>query len=270
MLESSLNAIDANFYERASQTGERIKRIFSPPTLDEVDNNYSESSELRNKIQEMLGADAVKQLYAAILLWKVDSAKATNVLEKLTNDNTKLTIQARVGFSIVVTTVAIPARDFLNEQHIYGSNFSKEESLDRWALAVSTEKNESKNKFDENSLPKWNDVLDAREDAAKMEKLHIEIDRLKNGDGVAEKFYAAALLKTIDESESREILKSLLTEQTPVLVGHGDLKLKLPAGQVAESILNPQTSFQTSPPSNPIASATKWLQKNFFDKKSGD
>ena len=270
MLESSLSAIDANFYERAPLTGEKIRRTFSPPPLDEIINNYAENVELREKIQEMLGDDSIKRLYAAILLSKIDETKATNVLEKLANDNTKLSVQGQIGFSIIETTVGVLARDFLEEQHIYGENFAKEENLSEWALAVSTEKEESKREFEKSSLPKWGDVLEARRDAGKMARLRAEIDRLKNGEAVAEKFYAAVLLETIDKAESTKVLKSLLTEETPVLVGHGDLKLKLPASQVAESMLNPQTSFQTTPPADPIARATKWLQRNFFDKKSGD
>lgn len=270
MLESSLRAIDANFYERAAQTGEKIRRAFSPPPLGEVINDYAENAELREKIKEMLDADSVKRLYAAILLWRVDQTEATTVLEKLTNDNTELSIQAQLGFSIVETSVGILARDFLQEQHIYGENFSKEENLDKWALAVSTEKRNLKRNFGKDSLPKWNDVLEARRDAGEMKRLRAEIDSLRNGDTVAEKFYAAVLLDTIDKEESKKVLESLLVEEINVLILSGDEADNIPARQVAESMLNPQTSFQTSPPANPIARATKWLQKNFFDKKSGD
>lgn len=270
MLESSLSAIDANFYERAPLTGERIGRTFSPPKLDEIVGNYAENPDLRGKIQEMIDGDSIKKLYAAILLWKVDPAKATNILENLTDDDTKLSVQAQLGFSIVETTVEILALDFLSEQHIYGSNFSKEEHLNRWALAVSTEKKESKREFDKKSLPKWNEVLEARRDAGKMELLRERIEHLKNSGAAAEKFYAAVLLNTIDKEESRKVLESLLTEETNVLILAGDEADNIPARQVAESMLNPQTSFHTSPPTNIFARATKWLEKNYFNKKFGE
>lgn len=270
MLESSLSALDTNFYERGASAGKSVK-TFTPPTLAEVTSNYAQDAELREKISVILtGSDPIKRLYAAILVSEVDWAKANDTLQKFTNDDTKLFIQARLGFKIVETKIAIPARDFLTERQIRGENFSKEEILSDWATAVWNEKKESKQNFNKDSLPKWKDVLDAREDAAKMEKLRTEIDRLKNADGAAEKFYAAALLNTIDKEESRKVLESLLTEETTVLILSGDEADNIPARQVAESMLNPRTSFQTSPPSNPIARATKWLQKNFFDTKSGD
>lgn len=269
MLESSLSAIDDNFYERAPQTGERITRTFSPPTLDEVVDNYGQDANLREKIEQMLDADAIKRLYAAILLWEVDRTRAADVLGKSTFDNTKISIQARLGFSVIATTVGILARDFLSEQQIHGDNFTREEGLDNWALAVSTEKRELKQDFDKTYLPKWMNVLEAREDAEKLKKLRLEIDRLKNGDSVAEKFYAAALLNTIDESESKKVLESLLTETTEVSILSGDEMDNVPAHQVAENILNPEKYYQPSEPTNPIAQVTKWLEKTFFGKNTG-
>lgn len=269
LLESDLSALNTNFYERDTPPGKSVK-TFSPPTLAEVENNYAQDSKLRENISELLdGSDAIKRLYAAVLVSEVDWEKARDVLEKLSDNATQVKVQARLGFSVVETTIAIPARDFLNERQIRGTNFTKEENLNRWAAAISKERHQSKREFDAGFLPKWKDVLDARENAGQMERLRAEIDRLKNGDGAAEKFYAAALLGAIDESESKKVLESLLTEKTEVLVGYGDLKHNMPANQVAESMLNLPTSFQTSAPANPIARATKWLEKNFFDKKSG-
>lgn len=269
MKYDELYALHSNFRERGAPIGE-WKDNFSPPTLDEVVKNYRQDATLREKIEQMLDAGAVKRFYAAVLLWEIDRAKAKSVLEELENNSTPVEVQAQLGFKIVETSIGVLARDFLSEQQIRGSNFSREENLRDWEIAVLSEKRELKQAFDINSLPKWTDVLEARENADKMKKLRIEIDRLKNGEGIAEKFYAAALLDTIDEAESKKVLESLLAEKTEVGILSGDEMNNIPAYQVAESILNPEKFYQSSEPTNVIARATKWLEKIFFDDKSND
>lgn len=269
MLEMELSAVSRNFREHNAQSGKSVQTFF-PPTVEEVLDNYLQDPELRKKIDQMLDADAVKRIYAAVLLWNVDQPKAKDVLVKLSNDETRIEIQTGAGFSIIETTIGILARDYLSEQQIRGSNFSREETLNKWAVAISMEKRHLNQVFDEESLPKWKDVLEARENVDQLEKLRIDIDRLRNGDGVAEKFYAASLLQTIDEAESRKVLESLLTEKTKVGILSGDEMDNIPAYQVAEGMLNPERFNRTSEPANPIARATKWLEKNFFSKNSDD
>lgn len=263
MFKSSLDTIDRNF-ERRDPQSDSWNRIFTPPTLDEVVAGYSGNDEIRNRIDAMLQADAIQRLYAAILLSKVDESQSQSALKRLENDETAIAIQAHLGFRIVQTTVGVLARDFLSEQQTRGANFSQEEGLDDWATAIWQEKRELKRDPNPDSLPKWQAVLRAREDAARMDELRVQIERLKSSDIVAEKFYAAFLLRTLDETESRQIIENLLNEETPVMVGQGDLKMNLPAREVAADWLNPQTEFHTSPPSNWIARAQKWLERNYF------
>ena len=90
------------------------------------------------------------------------------------------------------------------------------------------------------------------------------IERLKNSGIIAEKFYAAVLLETIDKEESRRILESLLTEKTEVFILSGDQADGIPAHQVAESMLNSQTSSQTVAPSSPIARANQMASGKLF------
>lgn len=265
MKYDELFSLHSNFREREAATGD-WKDNFLPPTLDEVVNNYGRDANLREKIEQMLGADAIKRFYAAVLLWEVDGAKAKSVLEELRNDATQVKVQAELGFSIIKTSIGVLARDFLSEQQIRGGNFNREEYLNEWARNISSETGKTGQIFDEAALPKWTDVLEAREDVGKLKKLQLEIDRLKNGGGVAEKFYAAALLNTIDEAESRKVLESLLTETTEVGVSFGDVMLNMPAHKVAERMLNPEKYYQPTEPTNPIARAAKWLEKNFFGK----
>lgn len=131
MKYDELYSLHSNFTERDAATGE-WKSTFSPPTLDDIANNYEQDARLRDKIQQMLRADdAGKRFYAAVLLWEIDRTKSKDVLEKLTADATSVRVQARIGHPVVETAVGILALDFLSGQQIRVDNFIKEETLSK-------------------------------------------------------------------------------------------------------------------------------------------
>ncbi|MEP6925004.1 MAG: hypothetical protein ABI954_11115 [Pyrinomonadaceae bacterium] len=265
-LETQLNVIDRSFFESDPQTG-NFTRTFSPPLLDEVLALDHQNIELDQRISEMLVGDSIKKLYVGVLLSDVDKDKARKILESLTNDSTRITVQKSVGFGLVDSSVKILARDFLAQGTIRGDYYAKAEALANWAVAVSMEKRAERQAFDNSSLPKLEDVLEAQDSPAQSRRLRLEIDRLKNG-SVAEKFYTAVLLETIDKTESRAVLESLLTENTKVSLLSGDEIDNIPAYQLAESLLNPQSFTQSSEIRDPIARAFKWLSKTFVPEKS--
>lgn len=229
------------------------------PTLEKTIETYLQNAGLREKIVKLSNADAVSRFYAAVLLWSVENEKASEILANLQNDKTPLTVQKSVGHGAFVCPLFLLVRDFTAQKSFYGENFNRAESLDNWSLAIASEKRRDGKDFDENSLPHYEDVLEAQTDTEKLRKLKIEIEKLKNG-SVAERFYAAALIQNIDETEARNILESLRNEPAEVGVLRGDIMMNVPASQIAEELLGPNISDQNSTEfQSPIARFFKWI-----------
>jgi hypothetical protein len=229
------------------------------PTLDETVTSYAENADLREKIAELSNADAVSRFYAAVLLWSVETGKANEILTNLQNNQTPLTVQKSVGHGAFVCPLYLLARDFLAQKSFYGENFGKVESLANWSAAVVSEKRHDGESFDENTLPRYEDALEAQADAEKLQKLRLEIEKLKNG-SVAERFYAAALVQFFDETEARNILEGLRDESAEIGILRGDIMMNLPASQVADELLGQNSSDQNSTEfQSPIARFFKWL-----------
>jgi hypothetical protein len=229
------------------------------PTLDETISSYSQNTELRGKVLELSQSDVVSRLYAAVLLWPVERAKAEEILTALLTDKTPLRVQRSVGHGAVEIPLGLLARDFLEHKSFHGENLSRIEALANWSAAIAVEKRRLAESFDENELPRYADVFEAREDAEQMQKLRLKIADLKNG-SVAERFYAAAIVKEFDETGAQNILESLLDEPMEVGVLSGDIMMNLPASQVAADLLGLNTGKENSPEiQNPIARFFKWI-----------
>lgn len=231
----------------------------SLPALDETLDSYHSNEILRVKIDELANADSVSRFYAAILLSAIEKTKANSILEQLQNDKTPIVFQKSIGFGAVEIPLYLAVRDFIDGDSSIGENLSRVESLDTWKLAISMEKRDSKEHFDENALPLYEDVLEAQTDAEKMLWLRDKIEMLKNG-SVAEKFYSAALLQYFDEPEARKILESLIDEPAEISVLQGDTMIAFPASFVAGDLLGRNVSKkESSENQSPLARFFKWL-----------
>lgn len=268
-LHTSLNLLGFDFYEFDSQSGRTVRR-FSPALLENALASYGQNAELQQRIDRMLaGDDALEKLQAAIFLFAIDQERATTILETLARDATSVTVQKPVGFGRVNCQIRILAIDFINEKTI-GRNFYKVVNLANWASAVSIQKSSAEQRFDEDSLPKWEDVLDAGTNADKRAELLIKIEPLKNGNA-AEKFYAAAILDELDKAEARRVLHDLLGENAEVTIFHGDIALPQSAREIARQMLDPNADDERAttsgeiknPAKNRIARAFDWLGKTF-------
>jgi hypothetical protein len=229
------------------------------PTLDETLAAYAQNASLREKIAELAASDGVNRFYAAILLWPVEKAKADQIFAGLAGDETLLTVPKSLGHGAVEIPIYLLARDFTNEKAFPGESLSRIETLANWKTAVATEKRRAGKAFDENSLPRYEEVRASRTDAERLKELRVRIEELKTG-SAAEKFYAAALVEPLDADETRRILEGLLSEPAEVGVLSGDIMLNFPASQIAARLLG-QTVPEEEPPDqpNPVARFLKWL-----------
>lgn len=264
-LFASLSLLGFYFSEPDSQSN-RIVWRFSFALLENALASYHKNAELQRRIARMLaGDDALEKLQAAIFLSAIDEPRATAILKDLASDTTSVEVQQPSEFGSVSCQIRILAADFLGEKTI-NTNYWKVVNLANWATAVSLEKKSAGQTFDQDSLPKWEDVLDAENDASKRAGLLSKIEHLKNG-GAAEKFFAAALLDRLDKAESRRVLQNLLDEKSEVTIFYGDIALPQPARRVAAEMLDPNNNERAASSGgdnkNLIARAFDWLGKTF-------
>jgi len=215
-----------------------LPESFSPPDLERTLADYPHGDALRREITEMLAGDSIKKLYAAILLWSVDRPRAEKVLEESANDMTTTLLLPRAGgMGWIESSVKGAALDFLAGESVMGVNWSQAEKLSNLADSVSKQAENEGRTFAKESLPKWIDVLKARENSEKERALLSEIEKLENGAAI-EKIYAGMLLKSLNKPEYKEIFESLLEDKTVVIYGSGDLRVPTPVKTIAESFLN--------------------------------
>jgi len=229
------------------------------PTLDQTIALYDEDVKLRERINELAKSDGVSRFYAALVLWLVERSKAEEIFGLLRDDETTLTVQKSIGHGTVEIALYLLAGDFTEQKDFPGKNLSRIEELAKWKAAVATAKRRRGEIFDENSLPRYEEVLAAQTDAERLNNLHSRIEKLKLGN-VAERFYAAALLQLFDEPEARKILESLLKDPAPVGILSGDVMLEFPASGIAAQLLEEGAPAETPAESrNPVARFFRWL-----------
>ena len=239
-----------------------LSESFFPPTLERVFADYPHNEALRREIAEMLSGDSIEKLYAAILLWKVDRPQAGKVLEELKNDAAPLRLPRTGGMGLIESSVKAAALDFPVGESVLGDNWSQAEKLSNLADSVSKQAMTEGKTLEEGPLPKWIDVLDARGNSEKEQALLSEIEKLKTGTA-SEKIYAALLLKGLDNPEYKEILESLLEDETIVVYRSGDLEIPSPAKMVAGFFLD--LKLPGAPPKNMIAGIFDRISE-IFDK----
>lgn len=227
------------------------------PALDETLVSYSQNAGLREKILGFAQSDAISRFYAAVLLWSIDKEKSDEILTELQDDETPLTIQKSIGHGAVEMPLYLLVRDFRSQESFPSESLRQSETLANWKISIATEKRRIGEDFDENTLPRYEDVLEAQTDAEKMQSLRLKIEKLKSG-SAAERFYAAALVRLLDESEARDILETLLTEPAEVEILSGDTMMSFPASQIAAGLLGRNVASQPEN-QNPVTRFFKWL-----------
>lgn len=236
---------------------QNLPETFSAPSLDSVLAEYQSDAGLREEIESLSNAGAVSRFYVAVLVSAVDKAKSDQLLESLTNDQTRIRFQKSIGHGTIEFPLYLAVKDFINDENSQPENLLRAESLDNWKLSVSMEKEKSDDNI--SALPSYEDVFEAQTDREKMIRLNRKVESLKTG-SVAEKFYAAAVLRYFNETEAREILEKLVDEPAEVAVLQGDIMMKLPASQLAAELLGRDASNEKSAETqNPLARFFKWL-----------
>lgn len=230
------------------------------PTLDEMLADYPHDLDLREKIIELSNTGAVGRFYAAVLLSAVEKTRAEEILANLRGNETPLAIQKSIGHGVLQIPLYLFAQDFLEQKSFHGEHFKRIETLANWKAAVVSEKNRYRDVDSyENFLPHYEDVLQAQKDAEKMSVLRSKIENLAQG-SVAERFYAAVLLKNINENDARKILESLADEPAEVGILHGDIMLNVPSSHVAAEMLGRKTREENPPEKqNPVSRFFKWF-----------
>lgn len=238
------------------------------PTVKQMTAEYQNNAELRRLIGEMRSGDSVERLCAAVLLWTVDRAAAEILLSELTRDATPLRLARTGGMGFVEGSVQAVALDFLESQNVLGANWAQTERLANLADTVSGQAANEKRILPENYLPKWSEVLAARDDFAKESELLLKIKELQTG-AASEKIYAALLLKSLNQPEYQAIIESLRGDETILHFQTGDISYPFPAAALVKFLFEPPQAAGTNKTNRPVLDA---VEKMFglFDFKKKD